>query len=438
MAWFMGSWSTGPGADLTRMTAWLARRSSPLEGPERNRPSDAPGPNFRSDGRRADSSSMTRRSAAQSSALRAWFPIVTVGLVGLIGAIAGTWTSASGDLASAVVYGRDIHWAATGPLGTPPPGGPFAEGPCFQNGSCFVYARNRVIHVIRPSQGVTEVAATRASTLVPGNLSCDPTGACWSLGRSSVGKGYLDQSMDGGVTWHESVGIGLTRPAREVSLSCANLMTCVNASWAPRGGVEYAFTRNGGRNWVSRSIPGYSGVDGIRCSANQICFLYLVSHGDSSSLFRSENGGRSWVIDELSIEHPSGLPVCTSVTRCWAWGYPMVPDDNGPALFISGDGGHTWSPVDVPQQTFVFLSVPWCSTDQRCWSIGFDNQGLLPALIDTGDGGRHWEVHAIRGAGPKAFDLVACPTAASCIGMSQSTDFATFPRSWVLSASSRG
>ena len=379
---------------------------------------------------------MARLSAPQRSALRAWIPIMAVGIAGLIGAIVGIRMSPSGDFASAVVYGQEMHWTATGPSGTPPAGGPFTDGACFQSGSCFVYARNRAVYVVRPSLGLTDVAATRASALVPSSLSCDQTGACWSLGRSAVGKGYLDQSGDGGVTWSESIGIGLTRPALEVSLSCVNPMTCVNASWAPHGGVDYAFTNSGGRNWDSRSIPGYSGVDGIRCSPSQICFMYLASHGDSSTLFRSENGGRSWVIDELSVRHPSGLPFCTSVTRCWAWGYSTVPDDNGPALFISGDGGRAWSQVDVPQQTVVFMSVPGCSTDERCWAFGFDNLSLVPALIDTSDGGRHWEVHAIRGEGPNALDQVACPTATRCIGMSQSTGFVTFPRSWVLSAGS--
>ena len=360
---------------------------------------------------------------------------MAIGIAGLMAAIVGVRMSPSGDFSSAVVYGQDLHWTATGPSGTPPAGGPFTDGACFPSGSCFVYARDHVVHVIRPSLGRTDVAATRASVLVPSSLSCDQTGACWSLGRSAVGKGYLDLSRDGGVTWSESMGIGLTRPALEVSLSCVTLKACVDASWAPHGGVEYAFTSNGGRTWVSRSVPGYSGVDGIRCSPSQICFMQLGVHGGSSRMFRSVDGGRSWVIDELSVQNLADLPSCTSDTRCWAWGYPAVPDDNGPALFTSGDGGHAWSQVDVPQQAVLFLSIPWCTTDERCWAFGFDNLSLVPALVDTSDGGRHWEVRAIRGAGPNALDQVACPTATRCIGVSQSTDFVTFPSSWVLSAS---
>lgn len=378
---------------------------------------------------------MTSRSGRRSRRFWPWASLGTALVAGLLGAAAGVLASPSGVLTSAVTYGRTLHWTSTASAATPQTGGPFTDVACFQSRSCFTFGRDLALYVQLPATGAHHLVDSGVSTMNPGSPWCDKTGACWGLGTSVARKAYLDQSVDGGVTWSEVPNVGLDRPVRSLLLSCVDLTTCVSASWAPVGGVEYAYTTDGGRRWTSRPLPGFTGVSVLHCSSSEVCFMSLEGAHGSSPLLRSDDGGEEWHVVHPAIPHPTGLPYCTTAETCWAWGAMSVPDDYGPELFSSTDGGKTWGRVDIPQALFSFLYRPWCSNDKHCWAFGFDSENRSSALVTTTDGGRHWRIHDVTGPGPTAFDPVSCPTATSCIGLSQMTPFASFPRTWVLSTS---
>ena len=304
---------------------------------------------------------------------------------------------------------------------------------CFRSGNCFSLAHSYDMYVEMPRTGSSHLVDAGDSTLIPARFSCDVTGACWGLATSTAGTAYLGQSVDGGVTWRGVPNVGLDRPTRELVLSCVDLATCVSAWWAHVGGVQFAFTTDGGRHWASRPLPGFTGVDVLHCASSRVCFMSLERARGSSRLLQSDDGGESWYVTRPAIPHMTGLPSCTSRDRCWAWGATSVPDDYGPQLFSSTDGGRAWNQVDIPQTLFTFVDGPWCSTDERCWAFGLDSESRSSALISTADGGRNWELRQVTGRGPSMIDPVSCPSATECVGMSQAQAFVSFPQTWVLS-----
>jgi photosystem II stability/assembly factor-like uncharacterized protein len=99
-----------------------------------------------------------------------------------------------------------------------------------------------------------------------------------------------------------------------------------------------------------------------------------------------------------------------------------------PALYISRNGGHTWSSPASPV-TNLALSAVSCPTTSECIAVGGSTGGSTSPgdVIVTFDGGRHWAVQTVpHVAANVGFDMVECVGTRHCIvlGGGQVAEFA--------------
>ncbi len=217
---------------------------------------------------------------------------------------------------------------------------------------------------------------------------------------------YLTE--DRGLHWRE-----ITPPSMEDAYLNAPFFLDTQRGWvlsllsAPDGQPTYrlSMTVDGGRSWETRRLPLFRQDDPNRYAAQ----LYLefvderhgwvvVKRASSSNfslgvLFRTEDGGKSWVASPIPIAEPVYF---ISPQRGWVAGGPA-----GDRLYTTEDGGATWSPLQLAEGV------------RRVWLPVFSDayHGVLPLQKDEGvvfyttqDGGESW-----RGSPPLAWGEEAPP-----------------------------
>jgi photosystem II stability/assembly factor-like uncharacterized protein len=193
----------------------------------------------------------------------------------------------------------------------------------------------------------------------------------------------VDVSLDAGTTWHPTATAppvaeepGLSVADQDLELARITLTRAYVLSFAPAravagsasGGLGY--TSDAGRTWSARPDPCPTNFDfGQEIAASGTDDLWMVCASQPSAgsqakaLYRSNDGGRQWVLTaaanapvlsgNVSLPVSGGLPVggyvspdslghenLAVLTPTTAW---LFPDRSG--VFKTTDAGHTWSAV---------------------------------------------------------------------------------------------
>ena len=167
------------------------------------------------------------------------------------------------------------------------------------------------------------------------------------------------KSTDGGKTWAHVLNMGPEIGVSDLAISAGNPSTLFAGTWqahrppwstyaplqGPGGGLYR--TTDAGANWTQlkgNGLPeGDLGRVGVTVSANGQRVYALIEAGKKSGLYRSDDGGNTWVL----ANDDSRL-----TSRAWYFNQPTI-DPNNPevvyvpnvALFRSDDGGKTISIV---------------------------------------------------------------------------------------------
>jgi photosystem II stability/assembly factor-like uncharacterized protein len=284
------------------------------------------------------------------------------------------------------------------------------------------------------------------------SLSCPGLGHCVAGGNyaamvaSPKGAEVLT-STDGGLRWVQRAA-----PADVIALSgvdCPSVSRCYATAYvaAPPDLIEDAWmaallrSDDGGRTWRRESLPGMLLLTAISCPTVSSCYAVGAVDSDSSpthdAIVKTVDGGAHW------LDQPVPTPVgadglygisCPNARRCWAvgesgalatrnggrtwWDQPMAggfqaitcPSEQmcvavnngwsvGSPIYLTLDGGRTWSGQKSPVAAPVFTGVS-CPTTSECVAVGSDPKGSV--VLASFDGGHHWMAQRVPQPGTAA------------------------------------
>jgi hypothetical protein len=158
-------------------------------------------------------------------------------------------------------------------------------------------------------------------------------------------------------------------------------------------------TTDGGRRWDARILPcagSFSG-GGLRLSASPDGTLWLACYGpvaDSSSgmaIYRSIDRGVKWQLESsyLGASKPPGVLASVGLAALIPTSadsaYALTPEDGGPRLFVTSNGGKTWSEPASDPYVAVDNGLLASAGPSNAWLAGF-GEGTWA----TTDAGHHW------------------------------------------------
>jgi photosystem II stability/assembly factor-like uncharacterized protein len=169
--------------------------------------------------------------------------------------------------------------------------------------------------------------------------------------------------------------------------------------WVSGTNGEFSVTRDGGKTWFHDTIPGGRALD-FRdvhgCSAD-VALLMSAGAGNASSIFRTENGGKSW---NLVCQNTDPKAFFDGMDFFEKYHGLLIGDpvDKKPYLLETFDGGKTWSrksPEIIPNQFEGESSFAASGTSINTSPKGFcyiATGGAVSRIFYSGDYGRNWNV----------------------------------------------
>lgn len=171
-----------------------------------------------------------------------------------------------------------------------------------------------------------------------------------------------------------------------------------DTGWVVNGSGRIYRTLNGGTTWVQqRNSPG-TYFRAVRFVNGQLGFAGNIGPGyfpgvtDTSILYRTNDGGNSWVDCTPTITGtvPAGICAIDAPTPQVIYAGGRV---GSPAVIIkSTDGGLSWEGIDMPSICKMILDIHFTSADTGFVFAGTNaNIAFARALVmRTTDGGQNW------------------------------------------------
>lgn len=237
----------------------------------------------------------------------------------------------------------------------------------------------------------------------------------WAVGA----QGTVIATRDGGRTWQEQTAC---TECKETQLYEVTFLADGQRGWAVGSEGTVMFTRDGGKNWKKQKSPAEEYLYGVTFAADGLRGWAVGEEG----IMTTRNGGREW--KTKSVRNKSGVALygiafTADGKRGWAVGeggtvIAMGDEDEGvPAkhqdsqvtvtlkhvavakdgvrawavgdegtVIATRDGGATWEQQEVTDCKESLERVAFQPDGQRGWAVG--DKGIV---IATHDGGLHWE-----------------------------------------------
>lgn len=112
--------------------------------------------------------------------------------------------------------------------------------------------------------------------------------------------------------------------------------------------------------------------------------------GDNGTVLKTTDGGATWNAVNISTSYPVRQVSFTSTTQGWAAvGDPNNYTTSG-ALYVTADGGTTWTPVTWPGSSYANLSVQFFSATSGYLGSTHYTAGTGTDTYYTSNGGTTW------------------------------------------------
>ncbi len=226
----------------------------------------------------------------------------------------------------------------------------------------------------------------------PGNPDLIYVAVQGALYGSNEERGVF-KSTDGGATWRKVLYVNANTGASDLSIDPRNPRILYAAMWDHQrypwkirsggGGSGLYKSTDGGESWIklTQGLPKEMGKAGIAVSKADPNVVYAIIEAERGGVFRSVNGGDSWV--QTNNQR-------LTIARAWYYA-KIVPDPHDPEtvyalnapLLRSIDGGKTFEEIPNPHP------------DQHDLWINPDNPRLMILANDGGacvsqNGGLSW------------------------------------------------
>lgn len=245
----------------------------------------------------------------------------------------------------------------------------------------------------------------------PGPLSSVALVAGTSVGWASSVCGTGDPSScrsellatrDSGKSWQQIASIGF------IALAFPNSTDGWGLKAAPRPTLET--TDDGGRTWtaaLSQPCPNVAPLAPAGLSFADPLHGWVACNGPGESgsfdkaIVATDDGGRSWRV--LASAYPIqgyAAPTAGSIPQLGAlWGIAMRPNGAGliwlplggaDGTWRTGDGGRTWSDLQIGAEPGTFGATSGWLLDDSTWFLVLDGTPPIEQLVRSTDAGRTW------------------------------------------------
>jgi len=230
----------------------------------------------------------------------------------------------------------------------------------------------------------TQLAGSKKVDNRPSSILYDPDHPATFWESGAYGKAVYDSTNDGAsmsvvgnIDHSDQVSVDFTEPSRRTMLSGTHEKAQVFRS------------TDGGRSWVdlSRSLPAGVGYASFPYVVNASTFLLGTRRGTSAGIFRSSDGGQTWkLLQQGAVDGP--VAVTADGHLYWLLA-------GGTRLLQSGDSGATWTESDHSGPVSGLIALP----GNRLAALGAQN------VVVSSDRGATWT--AVGGPLPYAPDGLA-------------------------------
>ena len=149
--------------------------------------------------------------------------------------------------------------------------------------------------------------------------------------------------------------------------------------WASGAHGTVLHTANGGQTWTVDTIPGASTLDLRAIAATSASVAHAMSIADSSRIFRTVDGGRTWSLRYVSVRPGSFFDALRFSDA--QHGIVMSDPVDGRFLLVSThDGGDTWKEVPADR-------LPSTLAGERAYAAGGSGVATFGREVWFGSGG---------------------------------------------------
>lgn len=212
---------------------------------------------------------------------------------------------------------------------------------------------------------------------------------------------HIDVSTNAGVTWKQSGSLPFSLPPSQAVTDFSMLTKKIG--WLTTDAGIYQ-TLDGGLKWKRQwpNVPTSAALIRMRASG----YGWMVSQSLPHTLWVTRDGGHTWSVLASQLSSISALDL-------WSSHSGAVLSLHGTSA-LTEDGGRRWSPITWPslltnglnqaiQVQFVNANLGWATTSS--------NQ-----LLATADGGQHWKQVVQFPPGPDVIDFLTAQDGWAIIG----------------------
>lgn len=215
---------------------------------------------------------------------------------------------------------------------------------------------------------------------------------CFTLHRSVIALTLFAPTLASGAQW-QPLASPTDAELRGLSVVSPEVV------WASGMRGTVLRTTNGGTTWEHDTIPGATKLDLRAIAATSRDVAHALSIGDSSRIYRTTDGGRTWSLRFVGTRQGSFF----DAIQFWdaKHGIAMSDPVDGRFLIITtDDGGDTWTEMPASGMPASLPGEGGFAASGTCLIVRGDREAWLASggaaaarLYRSTDRGRTWTVH---------------------------------------------
>lgn len=173
-----------------------------------------------------------------------------------------------------------------------------------------------------------------------------------------------------------------------------------NNVWLSGSLGKYAITNDGGKTWVTDSVPGADSLDfrDIEVISKDVVYLMSAGLGEKSNIYKTKDGGKSWTLQKQN-EHAEGF---YDGFAFWDENTAiLIGDPVGGSHFLlkTTDGGKNWNRIEPEKLAPLAdgeiggFAASGTTIEVNGDNVWFATGGKVARVHHSTDRGETWQVY---------------------------------------------